>query len=101
MLDETKMAGYVSLICPMGYLLRKVPRNSIHKRWEVAVGKFDQTIEWLDTQMKNASDALEHLNSGNKIERNGEDITEWWKAKYEEIIKQSKQLIAAYKKNER
>jgi hypothetical protein len=65
------------------------------------MGKFDKTIEWLNTQMENAADALNDIKGGFRIERNGEDVTGWWKAKYEQIIEESKRLIAAYgKRNE-
>ena len=54
------------------------------------------TIEWLRKQRRNAEQAVRDLQSGQKIEFAGTDVTAEWTARYERLIERYGRLIERY-----
>jgi hypothetical protein len=48
--------------------------------------RFEQEIQWHREQRKNARWRLKGFRSGDKIEFNGRDVTDWWIEKFRSII---------------
>ena len=65
------------------------------------MGKFGPTIEWLQRQRRNAAQAVRDLQSGQKIEFGGIDVTAEWIVRYERLIGRYGRLIERYEQQER
>ena len=62
------------------------------------MGKFDQSIEWLQEQIRHASEAIADLRRGHRIQINDEDVSQDVMSMHERLIARYKQLIGAYEK---
>ena len=69
-------------------------------RGRCAMGKFDDSIEWLNKQIANAREALGDLAAGRKVELNDKDVTQELKSNYERLIAKYEALIAAYQRRQ-
>jgi len=67
----------------------------------VIMGKFDSTIDWLQRQRTNATRALGDLQSGQRIEFDGRDVTAEWITRYERLVERYSRLIEMYEQKER
>jgi len=65
------------------------------------MGDLDKTIHWLRRLHKNAVKALEDLKSGQRIEFQGNDVTDQWTSRYERLIERYERLIAKYEQRDR
>ena len=65
------------------------------------MSKHDSTIKWLRRQRKNAAQAVRDLRSGQHIEFDGNDVTDEWIKRYEQLIERYGRLIETYEERDR
>lgn len=65
------------------------------------MGNFESTISWLKKQRENTAQALRDLEAGQKIEYEGNDVTDQWMARYQRLIERYMRLIEIYEQRER
>ena len=61
------------------------------------MGKFDQSIDWLQAQIGNAKQAVADLVRGDRITIDDKDETENIKSMHERLIERYNRLIEAYR----
>ena len=65
------------------------------------MAKYDPTITWLRKQRENAAQAIQDLESGQKIEFEGTDVTDQWISRYEQLVERYGRLIETYEQRDR
>ena len=65
------------------------------------MSKYDSTIKWLRRQRENAAQAVRDLRSGQHIEFDGNDVTDEWIMRYENLVQRYERLIATYEQRDR
>ena len=63
--------------------------------------KLPSPLEWLQRQRRNAAQALQELDHGQRIEFNGLDVSDAWRSRYQNLIERYERMITNYEQHER